>query len=467
MNRTQMNDQAALAEASSDDTSFERLTELAHHRSREVRRAVALNGSSVSDSSDPARWRNLLFLSEFFPDDIAKNPMVLLGAYEAKEGDEESEGFFDFIAKVTVRIQEESSFELLASIDSVSIRDDVLRNSKVPERIIRGFYHAGGSLGPIAFNRSTPVDILEEILFAKRDFRFAKVAAKNPSLPSELIDRAIVVLTADVASVLTRNPRISECQVQLIYDRYKNDINVLEFIASGNAVPIEVQRSMVDDYAVREKLLENEAVSPVVVSEYFHGEVKGRLNYDRDAKKIARNPRTPPEILGEMAKKGDQNILYSLANNPSCEEDTLRTVLDRTGVESTLACAAVNPAMTRALFEKFLEKTGYSPNIVNAYIYTAGIVSNPSLPEDMLVDIFHHIMDSLKNPNAKSTKQNLWHHILSVTSHPSTPREIVEDIYRLWSTDPRLGGEDRDRSVLRQALLRLDQMDGLMPSLRR
>lgn len=222
-----------LQEASSPDTDFQRLKQLADKRNEDVCRAVALNPSSLQPFADSTgyNFEILLKLSWGFPNEVMSNTTLLMAIYDAAGSQEPWVSKLSDLIVFSIRgdnvSDETRRLALLSDLKPVkqelmyrpefqkhlvndpdqSIREDLAKHSSATEETLDKLSSDTSVVARIyvTMNPMTSAAILRTMA-QDPDEEVRSYVAKNTKTPPDVLDRLANEQSEDVVEPVIRNP---------------------------------------------------------------------------------------------------------------------------------------------------------------------------------------------------------------------------------------------------------------------
>lgn len=164
------------------------------------------------------------------------------------------------------------------------------------------------AINDLAENPKTPLEIIMQLM------KFSPShAAKNPSLPIEMMEDIVNGKNSDAKLSIIYNKNLPESLfIKLSLD---NSERIREQVAISNRTPLSILERMAknpnESDNVKQAILENENVTEEIIE--FLSNTKNR----RILQSIANNSKTPEHILANLSKINDSNLKIIIASNPN------------------------------------------------------------------------------------------------------------------------------------------------------
>jgi hypothetical protein len=229
-------------------------------------------------------------------------------------------------------------------------------------------------------------------------------------------------------------------------------------VAYNKNTPKETLNSLGHDssWDVKNAVAGNEHTSPDVLRNIFKSAyAEGKSNLILVFYSLANNPSTPADVLRDLGKSKNDNLLRHLANNPNAPKDLLKE-LSQSAVMDIKEVVAQNPSTPPEILTKLAKDPALAGAVVKnpatpkallkelAKTFPTAVAENPAASPELLKGIYSDLTtsgkkdDTLKRSLAinlntppevlrELSKSDTWLVRQPVAMNPNTPVDILEE----------------------------------------
>ena len=259
----------------------------------------------------------------------------------------------------------------------------------------------------------TPPEYFVEIVKYSRENRGAtnslynlQKIAKNPATPPELLDELSRDSDYETQKNVASNPNTPITTLIYLAKRTKGFEPILYRIIRNPSTPDSLIKDLIDGklgfdltFDLIQYLLKSER-API---DFLIDKSKSKNFVYRE--QVAGNPRTPPEILLNLANDDVYYVIRKLVKNPNTPSEALKIILETSDADDEEIIKAV------------LQHPNTSPEVISSLIDESNwdisfeMASSPNTPPEILARLSQHSDDNI---------------IGAVLQNPSTPVEILK-----------------------------------------
>lgn len=343
---------------------------------------------------------------------IANDPSAYFKQINSMQKDEAN----DFAAQL---VEYNPSKEIFDDIIKRSKKSNTIRSALIesehtpPEYFVeivkysrqnRGATNSLYNLQKIAKNPATPPELLDE-LSRDADYGTQKNVASNPNTPvATLIYLAKGTKGSEpILYRIIRNPSTPDSLIKDLIDGklgFDLNFNLVKDLLKSERAPIDflIDKSKSRTFAYREEVAGNPRTPPEILLNLANDvvphvqrklvtnpntppealKILSNIDAEEIKKAVAVHPNTPPEVISSLADENNYKISYEIATNPNTSSEILVKLLQHSDVAITDAILG-NPSTPVEILKKYAQK--------DKLWWDRILALNPSTPLDILLKI--------------------------------------------------------------------------------
>ena len=335
-------------------------------------------------------------------------------------------------------VPQNKGWELLMPLAFNPAIPEAQRIEYLQEAIASDLYksHCGFMRQEIAKNPNTPLFILEKL--GQQGAGMVQAIAANPNAPVSILRQAAQEDNSSTLKLLAKNPSTpTDILEELALNKGKDGVRE-EAFKNPNLDPLiiyqfELESQAAEEIAKANELFASRLHSPYAIAQVLrNGDLASRM-------KIARDYRTPVNILEQLTRDADESIRVYLAENPNLP---LTSRLELTRDPSF----KVRRALARKQFKRPtpVEVLEQLANDESEGV-RALVAENPETPAEILVQLANNSNREIKNkvvanrntPVEILERLGLQEGIFSA-SNPNTPGSVLAEAASRGQSNPKV-----------------------------